>query len=355
MVAGTSMIQDYAIMRQQQDIAQYQQIIQPPPAMPYFAERAVAYNPQYQFGVMGGQWENQVGMQNRAMTTAMSMGLTAGTIGATWPLMTASYGGGVRLARAFGATGSGALSMSGLARGAAGLGVSYLATLPFTEVANRAISRQQYMSEIGGDIAAFEGRFTQGRGFGRADREGLTQGLMSDMRDQPAFFRPEDQMKIHKYGLATGMIKGKDVGQYKKSFDTLKDTMKEVVTLMNTTIEGGLSVMQDLQRSGFRTPEALKQQVMQAKSWGAMSGIGGQNMMAIGAAGAQAAYGTGWAPGAASNLYQAGATVLTGMAYNNPALANTIANVGGAGAAGGMVANSLMNVMRSGMGLQAMT
>jgi hypothetical protein len=351
--AGTSMIQDYAMMRQNQEIQQYQQLITQPAQMSPWQQSRVAYQPQYQFGMMGGQQGMYNEVQRSSSLTGTSFALSAGMVGATWPMFTWGDTMGKallsKMAPSFATTtmGRGAGFVVG---GMAGMAI----TAPFTMLASKGVERAQFASDIERDISDYSGRWTSGLGFGRGSTRELSIDMMKEMNAPGQFFRGEDQLKIHKMGLASGMVKGRDVSEYKKSFDELKSNAQDIIKMLNTTVEGGMSVMQELQRAGVTSTTGMRQQVFQAKSLGNISGIGSQNMLALGAAGAQAAMGTGWNAAVASTMYQTNAAMVTQLAQNNPYMANAVTNVGGTAAAAAAVSNATMNVFKSGMGIQVM-
>ena len=245
--AGTSMIQDYAIMRQNQEVQQYQQMIAQPAMMSPWTQQRVAYGGDYQFGVMGGQTQMYNNVQRNAALNGTAFALSAGMVGATWPMFT--WGDTVgkalltRMAPAFAAT-----RIGGVAGMVLGGGVGMGVTLPLSMLGERGIERARMAADIQRDVEDYSGRWTGGAGFGRAATRQLSREMMSEINEPGQFFRVEDQMKIHKMGLASGMIKGRDVGEYKRSFDDLKKNAQDIIKMLNTTVEGGMSVMQELQK-----------------------------------------------------------------------------------------------------------
>ena len=344
-VAGTNMIRDYAMIQQEREVAQYQQLHTPPPQMSLGAQRAIAFNPEYQFGVMGGQVDNQESYLRRSELASRAFAVTGVTAGVAWPMFTKGA--------AFGSTISRGLGAGRILGGAIGMGAGMALTAPLYSIAQRGIERARFRADISQDISDFSGMMTQGAGFGRNATEALA-GDMASTMDRGGFFGKQDQMMIHKVGLATGMIKGKNTSEYKKSFDSLKDNLKDIVHLMNTTIEGGLAVMKELEQSGFKNPQQQKQQIMQAKAWGASTGLGTQNMLSIGAAGAGAVVGTGWSAQAGANAFQGSTAIAANLARTDQSIAATVGQLGGTARAGASLASGTMNMLKSGMGLQTM-
>lgn len=353
--AGTSMIQDYAIMRQNQEMSMYQQAMTPPSYRSISQQREIAFSPEGQFGMLDGPMQMQNRLHRNTMFGATAFATTATSIMATLPLYTMGdqiAGWGAK--RVFGAAaGRGLMMRAGTF--AAGIGIGTVLAAPIEAAFEHGMNRQRWAADIEDDIESYSGRWTQGRGFGGAITHQLGQDMMRSMTNRQEFFRPEDQLKINKMGLASGLLRGGDASEYKKNFEDLKKNAKDIIQMLNTTIEGGMSVMKEMQGAGFRSPAMMAQQIAQAKGFGVISGIGTQNMLGIGMAGAMNSVGTGWSGVAASNMYQNVATNLTLAAQSNGMTANAIVGVGGIQNATAQVANSNMNMLRSGFGLRAMT
>lgn len=345
----SNMIQDYAMVQQQEKVNQYQQMVTPPAQMSLGMQHAVATQPQFNYGVMGGQQETYNSWQRRS-TIANTAGLTTGAAAiATTPIFMGGWKYGMSAGKAMAGAG-----ITGKVMGAAlGFGVPGIVTQGVYGLAERGVERARWRADIATDIETYSERFTGGAGYGKAATERLAGGIFNSM-DRGGFFGKEDQLRIHKLGLSSGMIKGKDTSQYKKSFEDLKDNLKDVVTLMQTTIEGGLSVMDELGKSGVKSPAAIRQQIMNAKGIGSLTGMGTQNMLALGAAGASAVQGTGWSAQSGMNAYQTATGMVSAMTANNPSVAANVGQLGGVSQAGAQMAGSVMNVLKSGMGLQSM-
>lgn len=340
--AGTSMIQDYAIMRQNQDVAQYHQQITPPPFMSLPMQHAVAFNPQYSFGMVGGQPDVYRQSMSQTGLTAGAFTTSAGAMALSTPFFT----GAMRA--------SSALMGGGLMASAAGMIAGGIITAPFMAVSDRGIARARWRADIAEDISQYAPRYTQGVGFGMSATNALSDQIMRSMQDNPGFFRAQDQMKIFKMGLSSGMVRGGNTEEFKKNFEDLKTNAKDIIQMLNTTVEGGMSVMKELQNAGFSSPAQIRAQVANAKAMGMVSGIGTQNMLSLAATGAQRAIGTGWAPTAAANMYQTMGAITAGMAQTNPAFADAVRGAGGVANAGANMASGIMNAIRSGMGIQTM-
>ncbi|HUV84888.1 MAG TPA: hypothetical protein VMV86_04215, partial [Methanosarcinales archaeon] len=256
------------------------------------------------------------------------------------------------------ALGKGALGWLG--GGAASLAVPFAMAGAVSYVVNRgvneSIERQRFMQSISSDVEQYRGSLGF-NGLSYQESSQLGHNLGRGMETKGDFFSKGQQAKIHKIGLSNNLIsargKGLDSGsiqQYERNFSELKETTEEVVKLLQTTIEGGMSVIKELQGKGFTSVKQIRQQVLQAKAFGGMTGLGAQNMMQIGAAGAQATQGTPWSARAGAETYQMGAVTASGIAASGPQGAYAVNRVGGVAAAGAAVGRFQMNVLQSGIG-----
>ena len=336
----------YVDMVRQQMVSQYQQNVVQPATLTLAQQRSVATQPQFQYGIQGGQ-QNIARMYQRQAT----MNRTA-------------YAGAVTGA----ALGMGAWGLGGAGVAAAGIGATSVAglALPFAAAAvpmhfvnkgiQNTLERQRYMHSIAGDVEQYRDRLGfRGLSYGQASQ--LGGNMASSMLKGGEFFTGGQQMRIHKLGLSNDLLsargRGGDSGtikQYERNFAELKDTTKDVVKLLQTTIEGGMSVIKELQQGGFGSIRQIKQQVVQAKAFGGMTGLGAQNMMQIGAAGARAAQGTPWSATAMATQYQAGAAQAGFMVQAGGAGAAAVQRAGGIAQAGATMAGFQANVLSSGIG-----
>jgi hypothetical protein len=307
-------------------------------------QRVVATAPQFQYGVPGGQdrrtYQREAEMRRSSFTaiglnTAMDLAAfeaTSAGLGYLAPGLTAGIGGMALTA-----------------------GVAMAAVAPLAYGINRANQRRQNVHSMAMDIDRYRGRlgFNSNISYGQATA--LSGSLLNDMGG--GFFNTGQQTQIHKIALANDMMSAQgggansgSINQYKKNFEELKDTTEEVVKLLQTTIEGGMSVIKELQGSGFNSMGQIRQQVRQAKAFGSLTGMGSQNMMLQGAAGAQAVQGTPWRSTVGASMYQMGAAQAGIMAQGSAAGAQAVVGAGGIAQAGGALANAQMNALSSGMG-----
>lgn len=332
----TNLIEHNAMMRQQEQVKQYQQVTQQPANMTLSQHRMIANADRFQFGVMGGQNKQLADLRQHYI--GRGQGATALTLGAD---MAAGYG----INAGMGALGFGTM---------ASIAVPLAASIPAMMLGERAVERNRWRYNIAKDINTYSKRFTGGRGFDTSDIESGADTLMNEMWSGGDFFDKETQAKIHKMTVSSGMLKGKNIDQYIRNFKDIKENVKDIVKLMNTTVEGGLSIMKELQNVGFSSPGAVKNQIVQARAYGNMTGIGSQNMMSLGASAAQAAQGTGWSRTAAAEGAQTMAAITGFQSSVNPRMASAVKNMGGVANAAMVSNNAFMNMLQSGMGRQTM-
>jgi len=338
----------YNDMIRRQMVTQYQQSVARPATMTLAQQRYIASDPRFQYGVAGGQdqrtYQRQAAMSRSAYGSAV---LTTGMDIAGWQLAA----GGVAAA-----------GMKGLA---ATMGIPLAVSMAGMHFVNKGVQnsleRQRYMHSTAADIEQYRDQlgFNEPLSYKQATMLGRNiSGAMYGRAGKGSFFSIEDMSRIHKIGLSNRMLSAGGGGpgmsgtlrQYERNVAELTDTTEEVVKLLQTTIEGGMSVIKELQQSGFGTMGQVRQQVRQAKAFGGITGLGAQNMMQIGAAGARAVQGTPWDATAGASMYQSGAASASFMRGLGASQAYAVRRAGGVAAAGGALANFQMNVLSSGMG-----
>ena len=341
----------YNDMIRRQMISQFQQNTVRPSTMTLSQQRNIATDPRFQYGVPGGQdprqYQRQAEMSRSAFGSAITE--TAMDIG-LWQSV------------------SGVSSLAlGASKFIAPIGIPLAATLAAGYFVNKgvqnALQRQQYMHSMAGDIEQYRGRlgFNEPLSYGQATTLGKSLTGMAYERANGGYFSTDQIARIHKIGLSNDMLsaKGGSTGnrgtmrQYEQNVRDLTDTTEEVVKLLQTTIEGGMSVIKELQNTGFGSMKQVKQQIRQAKSFGGITGLGAQNMMQIGAAGARSVQGTPWDAAVGASMYQTGAASASHLANLGPAGAYAVRRAGGVAAAGGAIGRFQMNVLSSGMGTKA--
>ncbi len=345
----------YQDMMRFQMISQYQNRTpdQITPQMGMNQQRMIATDPRFQYGLSEGQDTRMYARQAEMSRMAYS-----GAFANLLPNI-AMWSGAEMLSKAGLAT----LGMRGIGAGILGSFALPMAMTAFpayhiNKGVQDTMQRQRMMHSVASDVEAYGAQLGMG-GISYNQASVLGADLTNTMTQPGQFFNPEQMMRIHKIGVANNMISGRggsgtnsSIQQYSKNFKELVSTTEEIVKMLNTTIEGGMSVINELRGAGFGNIRQIKAQVQQAKAFGTVTGLGSQNMMLIGAAGAQAAQGTPWAPATAANMYQTAAASASVLAQGSPAMANAVQRVGGIAAAGSIMANATMNMMSSGYGVK---
>lgn len=338
---------NYNNMAQYQAVTQYQQLSTP---APIYQQRSVTAGEQYQYGA--GQ--QNVRFYNRQQDLSRM----------AWSAAVANAGMGIAgfaaADAAMGVAGAAAAGAGAAGFGMAGTVMPWVAPLIPLYFAGRGVNnsmqRRAYMHAIANDIETYRDRLGfNSLSYNQASQLGA--GMTAEIESPYQFFNREQQMRIHKIALANDMISAKGIGlqsgsieQYKRNFSELKDTTETVVKLLKTTIEGGMSVIKELQGAGFNSYRQIRQQVLQATAYGNLTGLGSQNMMQVGLAGAQSVQGTMWTAATGASMYQSGAAQAAGIARTSALGAYAVERVGGVAQAGGVIARATMNLAMSGIG-----
>jgi hypothetical protein len=362
----------YQNMVRQQQVDQYQQAFNLPPPMSQRQMFRALTGSRYQQGVDATARENMYRMyqrRNEMQREVYSAKLASEAV---------QWGGFAALAPAFGAMAGGGLL--GIGAGLIGPGI---AMAPMAMSIDKELQRREFAMNLSSDLDLYRRRiggnfsYQQNTMLGRQLQREMYRGEFARPGAQGDFFNPLQQMQIMKTGLATGLLttQNQDVGrmlterggrldiatmgainqggttqQFQKNFSMLRDTTRDVVKLLQTTLEGGMSVIKELQQTGFRSIGDIRTQVLQAKAFGDITGVGAQNMMLIGRAGAQAVQGTSWSGAAGATMYQQAATTAALQSQINPMMARAVERAGGIGQAGAALAGAQMNMLSSGMG-----
>lgn len=344
----------YNDMVKSQMISQYQQNPAYAPQFSTKMQHKILSDQRYQYGVDGGQ--DRTSYLRNVEATRASYGAMAATATVSTASWYAASTMGVAATKFLQAGLMSSVPKLAAFTGAMALPMAVAGALAYypTKAIMNAADRQRFIHSTAADIEQYKDNlgFNQPLTTGAATSLG---GSLQGMMSRGGYFNQEQQSRIHKIGLANNMISargGRDGGtlrQYANNFKELKDTTEEVVKLMKTTIEGGMSIMKELKQSGFSI-SAIKGQIRQANAFGNMTGLGAQNMMAIGAAGAASVQGTPWSAQVGSSMYQSGAAQASFIAKSNAGGSYAVTRVGGTAAAGGILARTQMNVLSSGLG-----
>ena len=352
---------NYSDMTRFQLVSQYQQYVTDYPRSSSSYARMLS-QPRFQYGTNGQDtrfYERQQQMNNMSYgagiaKTGMDLGSYSLTSWATSRAMT-SLGTQAALRASMGMIGGG---IAGFTIGTVAPMAVTAAPLYFiNKGVERTLERQRAMQSISADVEQYRERLGMSN-LSSSQASTLGSNLTSSMYARGQFFDPVKQQEILKYGLANDMLSGKragmvtgDIKTFEKNFNELLKTVTEVSKTMKVTAQGAMAVVKEMQQSGFGTMGQIGTSVISAKAFGSMTGIGAQNMLSIGAAGAQAAQGTPYWSTAGSAMYMGGAAMAGYMARgNDPRTAKSVQMAGGVAQAGGIIAQTQMNIMQSGMG-----
>lgn len=216
---------------------------------------------------------------------------------------------------------------------------------------NQNLDRQKFMHSIALDLEQNRGRLgMSGLTYDQATSGGRAVSDMM-MNDKGKFFNREQMHRIAKIGTAEGMLDNSgSINNYKRNVKDLIEATEDVVKTLQTTIEGGMSIIKEVNQIGFKTLPQVKAAIRTAKAAGTSTGIGMQNMMQVGAAGARAVQGTPWKASVGASMFQMGAVGASAVAAASPAGAYAVERAGGVAQAGASIAAAQMNMMQSGIG-----
>lgn len=241
----------------------------------------------------------------------------------------------------------------GVAGGFLGWGLPIMAT---TKIASDAIDYNADRYGTMNDVRSMAQRM-QPSGFGDRNQIGMSNSLkeissyvVAKSRSNE-FFGKEDMMKINKMGLSSGLLKASSTTEYKKNFDSLVNAAKDMVKVLNTTLEGGMTVMSQVKNSiGITRIGDIKNYIARSSQMGQLSGYGTQNMLAYGQAGAEQVRGTGLSGYTGATMMQNSIVQARQMLTMNPNLQQSYMDLGGSAGVGQMMMRTQANILNSNMG-----
>ncbi|HUU40508.1 MAG TPA: hypothetical protein VMW42_06195, partial [Desulfatiglandales bacterium] len=352
---------NYQNMIRYQMVTQYNQSNPTQYNMPPSMQAKILQDSRYSYGVPGGQDASYYNRQADLNRTSYAAAIASGTVNMTaWGIAAAGAAGlGFGAAGALPYAGGAATAVIGGGIGAAAMGLlaPIAATIPIGMMVGKKLeditTRQKYMHTIALDLQMNRDKMGMG-GLSYDQATGAGRNVTDFMMDK-GYFDPSQKMKIHQIGISSGMLsaagaKAGSTQQYEKNFKELVKATEDIVKVMQTTIEGGMSLIKEVNQIGFKTLPQVKSQIRGAKAFGAATGLGFQNMMQIGEAGALSVQGTPWKASVGASMHQMGAMAAHAVAAASPAGAFAVEKVGGVAQAGAVVARAQMNMMSSGIG-----
>ena len=336
----------YADITKFQLISQYQQQNQNYPRSSARYTRMISA-PRFQYGINNQQDINFYSRQMETSRNVYSSGIAKGLFDY------ASYG-----------MASSALTAVGVG-GAAGffapMAIPIAPLFFINKGIDRTLERQRAMQQISSDIEQYREKIgLPNLSYNQASA--LGSNLASSIFSRGQFFDPQKQQEILKYGLSNDMLSGKsrgmasgDIKTFEKNFKELLDTVAKVSKTLKVTSDGALSVIKEMQMGGFGNMNQISGAITSAKAFGSMSGLGTQNMLEIGKSGALSVLGTPFTAASGASMYMANAAMAGYMARgNNLETTKSVQMVGGIGQAGGILAQTQMNFLMSGVGARVL-
>jgi len=359
----TSAISDFAALRQQAEMRAYEESRR---YTSMSTGRAIMmsmgmYNHGVPYGREFGRTIASERLTEMGSTAAIYGGALAAGGGMMWAgskLGMKPIAGGVasRLTTMALGRSSAAMAASKVVGAGAGLFGWGLPIMAATEIASQAIDYRADRYATQNDVRSMADRM-QPTGFGNRNQIGMTAGLrdisthVTDRSRSNDFFGKQDMLKIHKMGLSSGLLKGSSTTEYKKNFDSLVNAAKDMVTMLNTTLEGGMTVMSQVKNSiGLTRIGDIKNYISRSAQMGQLSGHGTQNMLAFGQAGAEQVRGTGLSGLTGATMMQNSIVQARQMLTMNPQLKQSYMDLGGTAGVGQMMMRTQANVLNSNMG-----
>lgn len=128
-----------------------------------------------------------------------------------------------------------------------------------------------------------------GEGFGYSDQAQIAGSARESLVDRE-YLRQDDFTEIFEGMLDNDLLFDvRGANELTERFEEVTDSVKRVARFYQTTLEGATELMGELQQSGFFDTQEQADQLMRAESIGRMTGLSGEEVVAIGQRGAQSA------------------------------------------------------------------
>jgi len=335
---------NYQNMARYQMVTQYNQY-QPIPSFSYplAQQRKMLLDSRYSYGDTYGIYDTAAYYNRNAALQRTAYSAAIGSSAANW--------------MAWGAASAGTAA-AGIG-GITGFFAPLILTSPLSSIitkrAQETLDRQKYMQSIALDLQINRERLgMRGITYNEASSAGM---VISNwmMSEKGRFFNPEQMLRIQKIGIASGLLTagGRNAGTIQQYVQNVKDLIsatEDIVKTLQTTADGALSLMKELNNTGFTSLNQIKQQVKMAKAIGGMTGIGTQNAFQLGAAGAQAVQGTPWNAAVGASMFQMGGVAARAISASSAQGAYAVERAGGIAQAGAIIAGTQMNILQSAIG-----
>lgn len=208
------------------------------------------------------------------------------------------FGAGVGWQRGAGIVSNfGNIARGGFGGIARGLGGAALGALPgmaigagIQYVAGQAIEGAQFQNRTN---AFLQNTFRHtnsesetGYGFGQSQQRQIGR-MMQEMGGHDMMTTPQELLNVMKGGAQMGVFRGvQDAREFKEKFTQMKNSLKEIAGVFNTTLSEAMPFFQGARQQGFWTPQDITRHANQVKAVQANTGMSAaqtQQMMGIGA------------------------------------------------------------------------
>lgn len=192
---------------------------------------------------------------------------------------------GAGIAGMLGMGGAGMAALGGTGIGMAAAGGAYAANQMGVGFQQRQQVNQVMRQNFGGMMGVGGGR--GGMGFNAEEMGGIS-NMMREMGTQDIFTNMEELTRVadktSQMGLYRGIQSAKD---FKDRFRKTVDTLKEIATTMNTSLEEATNFMQQGRQMGFFSGQELNANLMRTRMGAGATGLSVQQVQQMGQAGSQ--------------------------------------------------------------------
>lgn len=175
--------------------------------------------------------------------------------------------------------------LGGVARaGVMGLGAGMLAAAPAMAIGGalqygvgQMVEGAQFQNQVGNvlqqNFRHLNPGAQNGMGFSRGDTGQVTE-MLRTMGNKDMMSSPQELLRIMQQGAASGSFSAvRDVHEFKKKFQDMVGSLKEVAKVMATTLEGAMPFLQDAKKMGMWTPGDIQRGAGMARSASQASGL----------------------------------------------------------------------------------
>lgn len=130
-----------------------------------------------------------------------------------------------------------------------------------------------------------------GRGFTRQDAMSIG-SMVRELQSIPEMLTSMSELtRIMDRMGQMGMMQGtRDAGEFSKRFKETIHTLRDISRMMGSTMEEAMQTFQESKQSGFYSPQAIKQNIMQRQIVGGLTGMNQQQVGALQQYGAQTSF-----------------------------------------------------------------